>query len=237
MISGIKKIFNNPKNLYGKTSYSQCGEDLIIKFFLDDMNITRPIYLDIGAYHPHFLSNTFLFYINGGSGVLIEPDPYLFKEIKKCRKRDICLNVGVGIENVKKAKYYVMTNKTLSTFSKKESECYVSNSAYGKERIEKVIDVEMLSIDNILNEFFKTTPNLVSIDAEGMDYEILKKINLNKIRPEVFCIETIRCKSKNVIERISKINKFMESNDYLEYANTFINSIFIDKKKWNKIIG
>jgi hypothetical protein len=60
----------------GRTSYSQCGEDLIVRCVFDFMKIPSPTYLDIGAHHPQHLSNTFLFYQQGAHGVNIEPDPF-----------------------------------------------------------------------------------------------------------------------------------------------------------------
>ncbi len=57
-IGDIKSFFKYEK------SYSQCGEDLIVKFILRDvMGEKRNIsYMDIGANHPIRLSNTYLFY-------------------------------------------------------------------------------------------------------------------------------------------------------------------------------
>ena len=51
------KLFNEPYNI----SYSQCGEDILIKFFLDARKINKITYLDVGSNHPVKLNNTFLF--------------------------------------------------------------------------------------------------------------------------------------------------------------------------------
>ena len=59
-------------------SYSQSGEDLIIRFIFESLKILKPNYLDIGAFKPFELSNTALFYENGCTGVLVEPNPDLF---------------------------------------------------------------------------------------------------------------------------------------------------------------
>ncbi len=59
--------------------------------------LKQPTYLDIGAHHPTYLINTAFFYLKGLRGVCIEPDPFLFAEFKKERKKDTCLNVGIGI--------------------------------------------------------------------------------------------------------------------------------------------
>ena len=77
---GIKNFF---KNKHLKYSYSQGGEDILIDFLLSLIGIKKPFYIDIGAHHPFYLSNTALFYEKGCSGICIEPDPYIFKYIKK----------------------------------------------------------------------------------------------------------------------------------------------------------
>ena len=55
-------------------TYSQYGEDLILSSAIEYLKIDENIsYLDIGANHPMSLSNTYLLYKQGASGVLIEP--------------------------------------------------------------------------------------------------------------------------------------------------------------------
>ena len=49
------------RNKFLKNSYSQCGEDLIVEFILNGLKIKHPTYMDIGAHHPFYLSNTALF--------------------------------------------------------------------------------------------------------------------------------------------------------------------------------
>ena len=72
-----------------KTSYSQCGEDLLVALVLQLIRGSRPKkYLDIGANHPLNLSNTALLYADGVQGILIEPDPYFVNLLSNKRPRD-----------------------------------------------------------------------------------------------------------------------------------------------------
>lgn len=212
-----------------KLSHSQCGEDLIARFVFDALGIEKPSYLDIGAYHPAYLSNTFLFYRQQGRGVLVEPDPILFAEIKKVRTRDTCLNAGVGTGRADKADFYIMTTKTLNTFSKQDAEKY---QEYGNQKIERIIQVPLLSINAIIKEHFASPPNFVSIDIEGLDLEVLKTFDFTASRPEVFCIETLTYTEDKTEEKIEEIAELMIGNGYLAYADTYINTIFIDKAAW-----
>ena len=105
-----------------KISFSQCGEDLIVAHLMAALKISEPTYLDIGAHHPSLLSNTYLLYLKGSRGVCIEPDPKLFAQLKAKRKRDVCLNVGIGFDGSRSGDFYIMSSDSLSTFSKEEAE-------------------------------------------------------------------------------------------------------------------
>jgi hypothetical protein len=68
----IEKVFRKIQNsLYphSRVSYSQNGEDLIIRDLFFRLGIRQPTYLDIGANEPFFISNTYLLYSKGSTGV------------------------------------------------------------------------------------------------------------------------------------------------------------------------
>lgn len=231
----IKKTFNK---IYGiintkrpKISYSQCGEDLIIHYIFKWLKINKPTYIDVGAFHPTKLSNTYLFYKNGAEGVCIEPDPVLYSEIKKNRVRDKCLNVGIGVDENSSAKFYVMTSKTLNTFSKEEAMRY---KKYKNQKIEMVVDLPIMTINNAIEKHCEKTPDFISIDIEGMELKILKSLDFEKFRPKVFCIETLTYTEDKSEEKVQETIDFLVSKNYFVYADTYINTIFVDKKIWNQ---
>ncbi len=223
---------NKLKEINKKVSYSQCGEDLIIDFIFTTLKIESPTYLDLGAHHPYYLSNTAFFYLKNSFGVSVEPDPDLFKLIKNERPNEISLNVGVGIEGSEVADFYIMNIPTLNTFSKSEAERYAS---YPGKSIKEVIMLPLLTVNQIIQSNFKgKAPNFVSLDVEGMDFEIVNSYEFDKYRPEVFCIETLTYTEDNTERKLNNIIEYMLNKDYFLYADTYINSIFVDKKKWSK---
>ena len=80
----------------GTITYSQCGEDILAQGILDQIGIPRPLYMDVGAYDPRHLSNTYRFYRRGCTGLLVEPNPHLFARLKRVRRRDTCLLAGLS---------------------------------------------------------------------------------------------------------------------------------------------
>jgi FkbM family methyltransferase len=211
-----------------KISYSQCGEDLILRHLLRVLDVDKVVYLDLGAHHPTYLSNTYLFYQEGGHGVCVEPDPSLSAELEAKRSRDVILNCGVGVKN-DVADFFVMTTNTLSTFSRAEAERY---QAYGNQRIVKTMQVELRTIDDILAHHFEQCPHLVSLDVEGLDYRILQSLDFSIYRPRVFCLETLTYTEDRAERKLDEIIELMLENGYLVYADTYINTIFVDSAAW-----
>ena len=219
------------KKKFRKTSYSQCGEDLIVKHIFDNIGNKKPSYLDIGAHHPYYLSNTALFYENGSRGINIEPDPNLFINFTKYRKNDKNLNIGVSNQE-NELEFYIISNPTLNTFSKEEAENYSSEGNYRIERIEKI---KVNTLQSILNDIpGHKFPDFLSVDAEGVDEIIIKDVDFNNNFPIVICIETISFSSSGKGKKSDSIINYISSNGYLLYADTNINTIFVRKDVWEK---
>ena len=215
---------------FAKTSYSQSGEDLIVRFVMKALGVAGPIsYLDIGAHHPAKMNNTYAFYLQGHRGVCIEPNPVFFREIKRHRRRDVCLNVGVGPETQDRCEFYVLTHSRLSTFSKDEAERVC---ALGKDRIEDVITLPVIGINDVMARHLSHGPQFVSIDVEGMDEAIISAFDFRRWRPEVFCVETAHYRRGGSEVKNQAIVDMMLGNAYMVYADTYNNTIFVDETQW-----
>lgn len=216
-----------------KKSYSQSGEDLIIEYLFNMFGIKDIFYVDIGTHDPRINNNTYLFYTQGYNGICIEPNPSIYKKIKQKRSRDTVLNVGTGAKTELNSLYYRMTASTLNTFSKSEAERYASNTGYGKQQIEEVIPTPIISINEILETNTTKKINLLSLDIEGLDLELLQSLDFEKYQPDILCIETSRCLDERRLEQDAEIITLIQNKGYKLYADTSLNSIFINKKIWN----
>jgi FkbM family methyltransferase len=217
-------------NKYRNPSYAQSGEDRIISFLFDWLKIKSPTYLDVGAHHSKWLSNTYLFYKNGSRGVCVEPDPHLYAAIKRARPRDTCLNVGIGQGDQDQADFYVMTSKSLNTFSKEDALRCQNTLNFGEQKIEKVIQVPLRTINSVMTEYFSEGVNLLSLDVEGLDFEIVQSFDFSKFQPDVFCIETLRFQENGELKKSIELINFMLDKNYFIYGETYINTIFISSK-------
>ncbi len=214
-----------------RSIYSQTGEDLLIQIAIRSFNVDKPTYLDIGANHPTFISNTFRFYQNGSHGVCVEPNPDLARIFKRKRPLDTVLAVAVGTTS-EMSTLYIASNASMSTTSSTQAD-YINNT--DKFNINKEICVPTKTIMSIINEYFpNTAPDIISMDIEGMDFYVLQTFDFNKCRPLVFCIETLaHDKNGNEIDE-TEINRFMMAHGYFSFANTHLSTIFVNKQLWDE---
>lgn len=224
MLGGLKRRISPAY----ERSYAQCGEDLLAAYLVTGLlGIEKPAYLDIGAHHPWHLSNTYAFYLKGYRGVCVEPDPALFERIRRARPRDVCLNVGVGGRRETKD-LFVLDDAGLNTFSEQTRDAI---EARGSAKVTTSVRVEIVAVNDLLAEHFRPWPNFVSLDTESMDLEILRAIDFDRYRPEAFCVETLAYPE---LKKIPEIGHFMRSVGYEVYADTYINTLFVESAAWER---
>jgi FkbM family methyltransferase len=222
--------FRRRAGLHQKISYSQCGEDLIVRYVFDSLKVAAPSYLDIGAHHPGYLNNTRIFYDAGSRGVNVEPDPTLIDAFRRQRPRDTNLNVGVAAQ-AGELPFHVMNVKTLNTFSRVDAEAAV-REGNGRIQVERTVNVPVVDVNDLLEKHFEWGPDFLSLDVEGLDLLILQAIDYARSRPRVICVETVTFSENRQGRKIEEIPGFLEGAGYFRYADTWVNSIFVDKSVW-----
>ena len=236
-MSLVRKVKNHVNRFrhaaHREVSFAQCGEDLIIAYVARILGISEVRYLDIGAHHPMYLSNTYFFYRQGMRGVCVEPDVSLLPPFRKHRPHDTLLNVGIG-PKAGVSEFFVMSTPTLNTFSRAEAERYCS---YGNQRIERVEQVPIRRVDEILHDHFPVQPQLVSLDVEGLDFDILRGFDFARVRPEIFCVETLTYTEDGSERKLDEIVEFMTAQEYFPYADTYVNTVFVDRAAWARRPG
>jgi FkbM family methyltransferase len=205
-------------------SYSQAGEDIILNFLFETMGIRNPTYIDIGANKPDFGSNTYKFYLNGCTGICIEPDYNLFNAFKKARPRDLTLNVAIGFNGQSKADFFVFNEPSLNTMSKEEA---YRRDAIGEYKLTGVVTIEVEKLESIIEKYSDQIPTFISLDVEGIDFEILKHFNFSKYPVPIFIVETIDYSTNHIKIKNHELIAFMINKGYFVYADTYVNTIFV----------
>ena len=225
----FKRIYNKLTGIPYTISYSQTGEDIIIDFLLGAKKIKDFTYLDIGANDPVKINNTYKFYEAGYRGVCIEPDPTVYAKLSKKRPKDTCLNIGLAGKAAGNAEFFIMNQAGLNTFSKEEATALEKNN---QGKIMKVIQVPLRTVEEVIDEHFGgKAPVFVNIDVEGLDEEILQNFPFHKYRPAIFCVETVNYTDDASSEKRQEIFNVMTANGYKPFADTYLNTIFIEDRK------
>ena len=224
---GSRNDMNNIVTIPHHSSYSQAGEDRVLYFLLRDkgINIQKMSYLDIGTNYPDECNNTYLLYTMGARGVCVEADEGLIEQIKKVRPEDKTLNIGVSIEESKLADFYVFENAGHNTFDKEEAE---KKAVYDK--IIKVVKVPLQNINDLIRDNFKKYPLFLSLDIEGLDLKVLESLDYKKYPIPVMCVETCEFSMTHIRPKNNEIRDYMLSQNYEVYADTYINTIFVNKE-------
>jgi len=208
----------------GVLSFAQSGEDLIAEFIFHYLQISKITYMDVGAHDPVAINNTYFFYRRGFRGVLVEPNVEMCKKLRAVRPQDTTLEAGIGVTAAREADYYLMTESAWNTFSKEEAE-HMTQVTGGHIKVERVIKMPLLGINDVMAKHFGGAPTFLSIDAEGLHLAILKTVDFKKFRPAVICVETLISGTKKYIPEIPA---FMATQNYVVRGSTFVNTIFVD---------
>lgn len=231
MKEAIKKYIFRKFNV----SFANSGEDILLNKLLSRHYKNR-FYVDIGAYHPWRLSNTYFFYLRGWRGICVDANPEAIRKFKQARPLDICVNNGVSDEK-SQLTYYVLKDEfaTMNSFD------YTTIKKEGLvDKIKEVITIDCITLESLLDQYLPEPSykiDLLSLDVEGFDLKVLKGNNWYKHRPTVLCVES------NVLLK-SALNEdvvlYLDSQGYELIGKTLTthtlgNLIFIDRAAYSKI--
>ncbi len=198
-------------------SFSQSGEDMVIRNILRETE--NGFYVDIGAHHPTRFSNTYYFYLKGWKGINIDPIPGVMDLFDEIRPRDINLELAVGAEGVEN--FYQFLEGAYNTFDaqiaseiiKKEISPLISKHEIKKTPLKNILQLH-LRVDQEID--------ILSIDAEGLDVEILETNDWEKYRPRFVCAE---CHTTDP-SRPMNPGSFLRDQGYTIVASTEFSSIY-----------
>ena len=217
ILQPLKRIYNGYLRSYAFRSYSQEGEDMILRRFFGPDYIG--FYVDVGAHHPRRFSNTCYLYKKGWHGINIEPNPAGHALLAHTRKRDI--NILGGVSDLDGTLDYNMFDEpALNTFD--------PETARRQSLRKKLVDTMKIRVNTLATILDKHMPantniDFINVDIEGHDLVALKSNDWNKYRARLVIAEAIGKSLGEILD--SELAVFMRSMDYELYAKT-VNSIF-----------
>lgn len=192
-----------------KDSYAQLGEDLVVDHYLGEKD--RGYYVDIGAYDPMFLSNTYHFYRKGWSGIAVEPNALKAEAWRSERPNDKFFPEACGDKDLK---FKLGENHDSLSSCSKEAGVPVKSRP--------------------LSEYLAMLPSvdLLSVDAEGMELDILKSNDWAMFRPTMIVVEIIDYMKKT---KHQEVIDYLIAQGYGVVCDNSINAILLEKKRYNEI--
>lgn len=164
--------------------------DFVVDFFKESKN---KIFVDVGAHDGITWSNSYVLekYFNW-DGLCIEPMKKYFDLLEKNRN---CLKVNAAISNDSSKKIFrnvIGESNMLSGFLDHFTDSHI-------DRIEREIlnyggyyedlEVESQKLSSVLNSKNISNVDYLSIDCECCEYEILKSLDFQVVKPKLISIE------------------------------------------------
>lgn len=214
---------------FGDKTYSQHGEDLFILNAFHLMGIDKPSYLDLGAHHPTEISNTALLYQRGSRGVNVEANPRLIASFDYHRPEDRNVNCAVGATEGR-ANFY-MYDELSGRNTLCEEEHKIVSEKYPSLQITKTIEVPVFTANQIVYKFCDGVfPDLLSVDIEGLDFDVLNSCNFSESKPKIICVE-VRQDTKR------DFHGLMSKEGYFCVCRFIENLIFVHKDYYLRLVS
>lgn len=218
-------------------AFAQEGEDLVIKeifsYFESRIVHNGGFYVDIGALHPERFSNTYLFYKRSWRGINVDATPnsmILFNEI---RPKDINLEYAVSNKE-EDLTYYLFDEPALNSFDKEL--CLRRDKDPNDGNIIETKKIKTVTLKYILDKYLPQNQEIdfLTIDVEGLDFEVLSSNDWNKYRPKVVLVEILSMDFSAMLN--NKVYKYMIEKNYTYCSKTVRTHFFVRNDIYKKRI-
>jgi len=162
-----------------EVSWSQGGEDLALLNIFGGKE--KGTYLDIGAHHPNRFSVTRHLYQRGWVGVNVDANRLLIEEFEKIRTRDVNLCFAVGQSEI--YEFTIFKEPAISTVNPEWKARFILE----KNEVDRIEKIPGRKLRAIYDDFFGVNPvDLLTIDAEGADFDVLYSMDFHDLPPARF---------------------------------------------------
>ena len=204
-------------------SYALEGTDLVLRSLL--RKVRGGTYLDVGANHPHLLSNTFLFYGEGWRGVAVDGYDKFSGLWAELRPEDVFITALVS-DFEKEVLFTVFPDDSMGSIDETTVGRYESRF---EKSLVKTKTMKTTTIFDIWKARINQEVHLLSIDIEGEELNALKGANLDVFRPGIVAAESKNVSLYAVLS--NELVSFMTNHGYRLIAKTPLDCIFVEPNK------
>jgi FkbM family methyltransferase len=186
-----------------RAHYSQFGEDAFLQGYFEakawradrgvqlpfaQRRLERGVYVDVGAFSPKHLSNTYWFYRRGWRGINVDAAPGSMDAFRRIRPHDVNLETAVSDRDGEASFYVWSTHAATNSLS---PEHVARQRAEGAEA-PRELKVRTRTLTSILDEHLPPGRSIdfLSVDVEGHDLQVLRSVDWTRYRPELVLAES-----------------------------------------------
>ncbi|HWX20993.1 MAG TPA: FkbM family methyltransferase [Candidatus Binatia bacterium] len=164
----------------GTRSFAQWGEDVLVWDYFHRQ--PRGFFIEVGANDPVNISQTYLLELNGWEGILVEPQAACCERLRPLRPRSKVVQAACGGPEQKgKAWFRLASSHDRSALASQMSEPDVTFTG--------TVEVDLVTLDDVLETSGNPKPDFVSIDVEGGELAVLRGFNLARHHPALLLVE------------------------------------------------
>lgn len=192
----------------------------------EDLDLARCRYLEIGGNHPISCSATYLMSrVLGMRGVIVEANPHLVPALKEIRDQDQIVHAAVTPQKAESTIIYLSKKDELSSLDRS----FVSDWPGGDTEVVEEVHVRALTINEVLEaNFSDQDPVFLSIDIEGVDFEVLRSLDWARWRPAIITAEP---SEHHISGNTLAISNLLRDSGYVIIAETDVNLIALDASR------
>jgi len=209
--------------------YSQNDEEAVVKAYFAERDPKSLCLLDIGANDGETFSNSRQLILDGWNAVLVEPSPKAFAKLKmlyrqnsKVKVRKLAISKATGQLEFHESGSLNEDESDVALFSSikaSELERWADRVSFTKMEVQSYSVGDFIENQNLQDLQF----DFITIDAEGMDWEILRQIDLTQIGCKCLCVEW-----NGISSLYAKMKVYCENKHYMkECSRNSENVIFI----------
>jgi hypothetical protein len=189
-----------PKRIVGWLAYHYPSRQATNSQFAEDIPLARLLpepsgfYVDVGAFHPKFRSNTYFLWKRGWYGINVDVDEYKIAQFRRFRPLDVNLTLGVSSVDGERT-FYFQRGGSYGSMSSFEQEFAIDRGC----KMGRTVDQCTVPVWK-LNTLFETylprsrdgrfSPvDFLNIDVEGHEFEILRPLDFDRFGPRCLCVE------------------------------------------------
>ena len=169
---------------HSRRHFSQFGEDVVLNDWLDK-HVKDGFYVDVGCYHPSKFSNTCFLHKRGWSGINIDMDAIKIECFNLARPGDANINAAVS-DQKQTVTVYNFSRYGLGSTIDPEVAKNTPMPVYSKTEIETRTLSEIIDA----TRFKDRQIDLLTIDAEGHDFAVIRSLDMARYKPKILLTES-----------------------------------------------